>query len=132
MANQEDARRIAMALPGVIASKERFAFSVESIRQIKHSSARLKRTLPMPAGESGIGSEEGKIDVAKMFRIGRLDERGLVADLIKLSEGLVIVEQLYIGEGEIRLVEHLLQLAAFECGCADDGSCRMLFLWTIR
>jgi hypothetical protein len=30
MANQNDARRIAMALPGVIASTERFAFSVEN------------------------------------------------------------------------------------------------------
>lgn len=30
MAHQGDARRIAMALPGVIASKERFAFSVEN------------------------------------------------------------------------------------------------------
>lgn len=30
MANQDDAQRIAMALPGVIASKERFAFSVEN------------------------------------------------------------------------------------------------------
>lgn len=30
MANQNDARRIAMALPGVTASSERFAFSVEN------------------------------------------------------------------------------------------------------
>lgn len=30
MANQNDARRIAMALPGVTASQERFAFSVEN------------------------------------------------------------------------------------------------------
>lgn len=30
MANQNDARRIAVALPGVIASNERFAFSVEN------------------------------------------------------------------------------------------------------
>src|SRR5438309_9185946 len=83
-------------------------FSIQGIGKIENSGPGLESALPVPASKSGVGGEEGKIDVAKMFGVGGLDKCGFVAHLIELAQRLVVVEQLYVGDRKIHLIENFL------------------------
>src|SRR5437588_9868239 len=95
-------------------------FSIQGIRKIKNCGPGLEGALPVPASKSGVGGKEGKIDVAKMFGVGGLDNCGFVAHLIELAKRFIVVEQLYVGDRKIHLIENFLELATLQRGSPYD------------
>src|SRR5579863_685456 len=94
----------------------------ESRRKIDEGAAGIAGVFPALARGLFIRSEEGEVNVLKLFGAHALDKADLISHRLKLSHGFVVIEQPNIGSGEVALVEHFGDFLAFERSGADNRS----------
>src|SRR6266404_1904960 len=76
--------------------------------------------------------KEGKVHVVKLVAAYGLHHGHLILDAFKLAKRFIIVQQLDLMGRKIAFFQHVLELFAFERGCADNCDAKKVRVFSLH